>query len=119
VEGLRERWPHPVAARERQSGEDYCVGGALCQEVLDREAPHMEPVLYWEEPFTLNENFRVAYSGDRMHFPNQFALAAALQRANPNIDHHLASECATRIIEANDQDEFNEAWLWLDKALSA
>ncbi len=92
VDEVRARYPNPEQYDGGDSGasNDYCVGGALCMML------------------------EYTYSS----FPGNRLLADVLQ-GHYNIDFATAMELATHITESNDAGHFEEAWLWLDKAISS
>jgi hypothetical protein len=108
---LREKYPHPTVLQDARNRDQYCVGGALCQSVLDDGM-----TLSWIDPAHTQQ---VAIPGDRIHFPDPIALREAIRKVNPDVEFEFAWGCAVDIVRSNDEGKFDEAWLWLDKALSA
>jgi hypothetical protein len=91
VDEIRRKYPNPVRSGG-QPDDTYCVGGAFC---LSREG-------------------RVAWN----NFPISPYLAQELRLENPTLSDYDALEIANSIIDANDNERFEEAWAWLEKGLT-
>lgn len=51
-------------------------------------------------------------------FPGTYDLATGLQAGNPRLPAWLAMDFAVKIIESNDEEQFEEAYEYLDEALT-
>jgi hypothetical protein len=89
VDEIRRKYPNPSSARRPQG--PYCVGGA----------------------FLLSSRWRKTVS-----YPDATTLALKLRAGNDNLSREEADHCAAQIIRENDAGNFEDAWAWLDKALS-
>jgi hypothetical protein len=98
---LRKKYPHPVRALQASgySDEEYCVGGAFCKEMgIDRKG---------------------------CNFPTANEIRAAVEKANPNLEHYLMRELdadrfdslVDKLVACNDIGNFKEAWLVLGTLL--
>lgn len=91
VEELRKKYPEPKSERWNAPG-DYCVGGALCQEMA----------------LVITE---------ASCFPTRPQLARRLCEVNSALSSHQAAAIATRITRANTAGDFDGAWEWLARGL--
>ncbi len=82
-------------------------------EELRRKYPH--PV---REPKNVGEYCVGMTLGMKMGIAAR-CITENLQRANPNLGLHEAFRISTEIVHENDAGNFDVAWAWLDKGLSA
>lgn len=104
VEGIKEKYPNPTTCRRNSASkrsDEYCVGGAFIMSVRD------------EDDFSRH-----------YQFPGPENLAEYLAKVNDNLlegPHELVSQdardLAEAILDANDEEEFGEAWSLLEEAL--
>lgn len=90
IAAIQARFPHPHRAGFSPVSVpgSYCVGGALC------------------------------LSTDRLwYWPDRRQLTLALLDLNPTLSQTTAFWYATRIIGANDREEFARAWAFAARAL--
>ena len=89
VTAIRAKYPNPVTASPgRDSDVDaYCVGGAFCR-----------------------------FTGCVLAFPLPYHLAFELER-HARVDLSRAEQYAGDIIRANDDGDFERAWMLLDEVL--
>lgn len=90
IQELRHKYPNPRRCSQNGvSSKSYCVGGALTIEL-----------------------------GYGTRTPSKAELGNALVEANPNLRQNKADRFAMQIIQANDGEWFEEAWMLLEKALT-
>jgi hypothetical protein len=86
---IQAAYPIPcTTSDDRGTGQDYCVGGAIC----------------------CAHGFDTDTAGRPMHFPGECDLAAVFERLNPGLEASAAFHVATQLICANDQGHFAQAW---------
>ena len=92
---IRALYPSPQIASPRcRLGLGYCVGGAF---ILAAGVIH-DPIKH--------------------RFPEATTLTYYLRYVNPRLTHKTAASLASKLVEANDKGKFEEAWDYLDQALS-
>lgn len=105
VEELRRKYPEPVEAtitNVLDHADAYCVGGSLCLELGGKNGfPTVSAAVWWNER------------------DSELTLDWALLIANPQLTAPQAAELAAHIMDENDEGNFDVAWAWLDKGLSA
>jgi hypothetical protein len=91
---IRDLYPDPMTVNDLDtntpSKSEYCVGGAC--------------ILYLKK--------------DMNYFPDCYDLAKILMELNPDLYQDFATMLADQIILDNDDYDFNDAWLTLNKALT-
>ena len=98
IEKIRQQYPSPIAApafTRQFTEDDYCVLGAC--------------LLYYACK---------SLSGLYRAFPDNMSAAQALQEINPFLSNTLARELAQKCIEANDNEDMESAWTFLEQALN-
>jgi hypothetical protein len=93
---LRGRWPNPTAFKYK-TRTNYCVGGALCQFTDKAESTITSPHLY---------------------YPAHTYLALVLRELNKNLSARASDIFSKQLIEANDAERMEDAWLILENALT-
>jgi hypothetical protein len=99
---LKKKYKHPRRACDATGADvpwEYCVGGALCMEVMGEKA---------------------------MHFPDYPRLQEAVLRAAPQIDRNLMSDSEyaafhsklNEVEDRNDVGDFDGAWRVLEELLN-
>ncbi len=115
IQKARKAWGRPVSSCLEldggtpvtccATGEFYCVGGALGR--VQRSV--------WQRIKWL---WKIDSAEDsQMTFPDVDTLAATLLEFNEDLTPQKAYEFAINIIEANDRDEFDNAWQISEEAL--
>jgi len=93
---IQARFPHPVTSIHRPySEEDYCVGGAV--------------LLFY--------GIEITSQTIGNNFPDVNSLAYHLCKINSRLTEEKSLEYAWNIVIANDNEYFEEAWIYAASAL--
>lgn len=126
VQVLRQQYSRPVKAgfdSRKSDPMDYCVGGAFCISLgSDDRFPEDNKLA----EILTKENPNLSRPGDDPR--DSFCMSEAYQNwqyENDEIEGYpvpppvptLAYDFASTIIHHNDNEEFDQAWSWLEKAL--
>jgi hypothetical protein len=109
IEGFTALGPHDTIATGT-----YCVGGAIA--LYDYNKPmkqlirQIKGIQDWDTHFGCDER--------ALHFPVWQVLASYLRVYNPSLDQEAAMVYSRNILEANDEGNFDRAWIIAQWALA-